>query len=67
LAETMPRPEAQAATKALCAQAQDSGMTLGELALQAYPDLPKSVFNVADQMGQAPNIARAFAAQVSKI
>jgi 3-carboxy-cis,cis-muconate cycloisomerase len=67
LAETMPRPDAQAATKALCKQAQETGVTLGELALQAYPDLPKSVFSVSDQMGQAPTIARNFADQVSKI
>lgn len=67
LADTMPRPEAQAATKALCAQAQETGVTLGELALQAHPNLPKSVFEPVSQMGQAPEGARAFAALVSQI
>jgi len=67
LAETMPRPAAQAATKALCAAAQETGMTLGELALQAHPNLPKSTFEPALQMGQAPAAARAFAALVSQI
>ena len=67
LAAHMPRPDAQAATKALCAQAQERGVTLGELALKAYPDLPKSIFEPARQMGQAPNSARAFAALVSSI
>lgn len=67
LAEIMPRPAAQAATKTLCAQAQDTRVPLAELASKAYPDLSKSVFNPGDQMGQAPDIARNFATQVSKI
>lgn len=71
LAEIMPRPEAQTATKALCKEAQETGVTLGKLALKAYPNIPNSVFDPAQQMGQAPELAcafvRAFETQVSKL
>lgn len=63
LTEIMPRPEAQAATKALCQQARD-GAGLAAEARAAYPDLAlDDIFDPAAQMGQAPAAARAFAAR----
>ena len=61
LAETMPRPEAQAAVKALC---QTLGQThLAEATAAAYPDLEiADIFDPAQQLGQAPAEASAFAA-----
>lgn len=62
LAEDMPRPDAQAATKQLCAKASETGTKLETLALAAYPRLDPSTFRSRDQMGHAPEQARAFAA-----
>lgn len=65
LAATMPRPEAQAATKALCKEALASGTPLATLAARNYPALDaETLFTPAHQMGQAPAEARAFAAKV---
>jgi 3-carboxy-cis,cis-muconate cycloisomerase len=58
LAETMPRPEAQAAVKALVKQ----GKPLEEAARAAYPGLDLDrVFDPAQQLGTAPEEARDFA------
>ena len=64
LAERMPRPEAQAEVKRLCAEALETATPLNQLARAAYPDLPQSVFDPTAQLGQAPTEARAFAARV---
>ncbi|MEC8040892.1 MAG: adenylosuccinate lyase family protein, partial [Pseudomonadota bacterium] len=61
LAETMPRPEAQAAVKALCQSLDQTH--LAEATAAAYPDLEiADIFDPAQQLGQAPAEARAFAA-----
>ena len=58
LAETMPRPEAQAAVKALVKR----GKPLEAAAREAYPDLDLArAFDPARQLGTAPEEARAFA------
>ncbi|MBT8417019.1 MAG: adenylosuccinate lyase family protein [Silicimonas sp.] len=62
LAATIPRPEAQAAVKALVAKARTEGTGLADAARTAHPDLDlASVFDPAGQLGEAPAIARAFA------
>ncbi len=61
LARQMPRPDAQSATKALIAQARETGRSLTEIAQAAHPDLSASVFDPRAQTGQAPSEARAFA------
>ncbi|WP_299504141.1 lyase family protein [uncultured Roseobacter sp.] len=63
LAAQMPRPDAQAATKALCAEVAQTGVTLSDLARTHYPTLPASLFDPKAQLGQAPAEARAFAAR----
>lgn len=63
LAEQMPRPEAQAATKALCKEVMDTQTPLPGLALRHYPDLPQSLFDAASQMGTAADDARTFASR----
>lgn len=67
LAEIMPRPDAQAATKKLCAEAKEKSTDLASLALAAYPAIDPSTFQPADQMGHAPDQARAFAAAVKAL
>ena len=67
LAAEMSRPEAQAVAKTLCIQARDSGQPLDQIARAAYPDLPATLFDAADQMGSAPAEARAFAKAVSDL
>jgi 3-carboxy-cis,cis-muconate cycloisomerase len=63
LARHLPRPEAQAAIKALCKEAGASGADLAASAMQAYPDLDLApVFDAAAQMGHAPDEAGRFAA-----
>lgn len=57
LSARMPRPEAEAAVKRLCAEALDSGTDLRTLAARDWPDLP-----VPTALGEAPAEARAFAA-----
>lgn len=64
LAATMPRPDAQALTKKLCLEATETGAPLAELARAADPTLPASIFDPTAQMGEAPAIARTFAARV---
>ena len=67
LARTMPRPEAQAASKTLCTQARDSGQPLEQIARAAHPDLSADLFDPVHQMGAAPDEARAFAARVASL
>ena len=61
LARHLPRPEAQARIKALCAEAQASGRSLPELVARDFPQLDLSA---ADGLGSAPAEARAFAESV---
>jgi 3-carboxy-cis,cis-muconate cycloisomerase len=61
LARNMPRPEAQSASKALCREAQETGVELEMLARAAYPDLPADLFDVTAALGQAPQAALDFA------
>lgn len=64
LAQAMPRPDAQAETKALVKAAQAQGTSLKTVAQSAHPTLPDVLFDPAHQMGHAPAEARAFAARV---
>lgn len=59
LARHMPRPEAQARIKALCAEAQAGRGALPALVRRDFPDLDLAV---ASGLGTAPAEARAFAA-----
>ena len=59
LARHMPRPEAQAKIKALCAEAQAGGDPLPALVARAFPQLDLAA---AGGLGTAPAEARAFAA-----
>jgi 3-carboxy-cis,cis-muconate cycloisomerase len=62
LAQTLPRPEAQAAVKALCAEVRASGTPLGTLAAAKWPKVaPAKLFTPQAQLGLAPADARAFA------
>ncbi len=61
LAAHMRRPDAQAATKALCREAQETRTPLGTLVRRDWPDLDAALFDPAHQMGNAPKAARAFA------
>lgn len=68
LSKSMPRPEAQAAVKNLCKElgnaTSDGDQTLAVLATEQYPDLDLSaVFDVAQQLGLAPQQAQDFAQQ----
>jgi 3-carboxy-cis,cis-muconate cycloisomerase len=67
LASRMSRTDAQAATKRCIAESKAQGVTLREAAHAAYPDLPEALFDPAQQMGQAPSDARAFAARVKAL
>jgi 3-carboxy-cis,cis-muconate cycloisomerase len=63
LAEEMPRPDAQAATKSLCARALAQEVPLVELAISEYPWLDAGTFGTMNQLGQAPAEARKFVAR----
>jgi 3-carboxy-cis,cis-muconate cycloisomerase len=56
----MPRAEAQATVKALCARALAEGRPLSDLAREAHPDLHEAAFDPLAQMGQAPADALRF-------
>jgi len=63
LARLMPRPEAQAAVKALCKQAQAEGMPLAQLVAARWPEHDlAAAFDPAAYLGTAPTEAHAFAA-----
>ena len=67
LARGMSRPDAQAATKALVAEAVADAVPLKQVAQAAHPDLPDELFEAQTQMGLAPADARAFAARVARL
>ena len=61
LAETMPRPEAQALVKKLCAEAQEQNTALRQLVARDHPQLDvQTLFDSRRQMGHAPDEALAF-------
>lgn len=61
LAAHMPRPEAQAEVKRLCAEALANGQSLADLVARDHPALDAAALcDPARQMGQAPAEARAF-------
>jgi 3-carboxy-cis,cis-muconate cycloisomerase len=64
LARQMPRPDAMAAVKALCADAQASGTALPDLAGDRFPGTDWRAHLATAGLGQAPQEARAFAARV---
>jgi len=64
LAETLPRPEAAAAVKALCAEARGSGTALAALAARDHPGRDwAALLDPRRGLGTAPEEARAFARQ----
>ncbi|WP_299614818.1 lyase family protein [uncultured Tateyamaria sp.] len=67
LAAEMPRPEAQAKTKALIADADARNMSLADVARAARPDLPSDLFDPHAGLGTAPAQARAFAERVNAL
>lgn len=67
LAQTMPRPKAQALTKSLCREAQVKQVPLGTLARAQFPDLPADLFDPARQIGQASAEADAFVARAKAL
>lgn len=64
LVELMPRPEAQAAVKDMCALATATGTPLLTLAAQHFPKIDWQSRLAETGLGQAPAEARAFAAYV---
>jgi len=61
LAARMPRPDAQAEVKPLCAEARDTGGLLADLVARDHPAIDAaSLFDPARQMGEAPADARRF-------
>ncbi|GGL51352.1 lyase family protein [Wenxinia marina] len=66
LAKAMPRPDAQAAVKAMCKDVAAGAGSLPDLARARWPDLDlSSAFDPAAQLGTAPAEARAFAARAA--
>ena len=64
LAEWMPRPEAQAVVKGMCAEAIATDTPLLTLAAQRFPQIGGQDRLTATGLGQAPSEALAFAARV---
>ena len=65
LAELMPRVDAQARVKQLCADAVEQGIALPGLVAREFPDIDWSaVATPAAQLGDAPQQARIFVARV---
>jgi 3-carboxy-cis,cis-muconate cycloisomerase len=68
LAEQIPRPDAQAAVKALCQEAQSTLTPLRELVARDYPDLDAAaLFAPSQQMGRAPWDALQFAKRAGEL
>jgi len=68
LAETMPRPEAQALSKELCKEAMAAQTHLSRIVAARFPDLDlRHVFEVSQQLGQAPAEAISFADRVNSL
>jgi len=65
LATRMSRPDAQGATKTLCARALEEQVPLADVAVAAYPDLDARVFG--GDTGQACTDALAFAARAQAL
>lgn len=62
LSDLMPRPKAQTAVKQLCLQVKSENTPLAQLAADKWPTLDTSaLFTPANQLGDAPAQARAFA------
>ncbi|MBH0236484.1 lyase family protein [Methylobrevis albus] len=64
LAEMMPRPQAQAAVKAMCAEATATATPLLEIAARHHPGTDWPARLAGAGLGTAPTEARAFAARV---
>ncbi len=60
LAATLPRPEAQAAVKRLCAEAMETGTPLATLATRDFPGTDWATKLAQSGLGQAPAEARAY-------
>ncbi|PRX35276.1 3-carboxy-cis,cis-muconate cycloisomerase [Meinhardsimonia xiamenensis] len=68
LAAHMPRPEAQAAVKRLCARVRETGTPLRRLARAEWPQIDLSAaFDPRANLGTAPQDARAFAEAVRRL
>lgn len=68
LAATMPRPEAQAAVKKLCLEANETATPLSTLAARTFADLDtEALFDPARQLGHAPAEALRFAEKAAEI
>jgi 3-carboxy-cis,cis-muconate cycloisomerase len=66
LARSLPRPQAQAAAKALAQEARETGTPLAELAARDHPGPDwKALLSPEAQLGEAPAEARGFAAAVA--
>lgn len=61
LARRMPRTEAKAMTVELIARARARDAPLADIALEAYPELDRALFEAGRQLGEAPAKARSFA------
>ena len=66
LAETLPRPEAQATVKRLCHEATDTGTPLATLAARDFPGLDWADRLATSGLGQAPVEARAYSAAANR-
>jgi len=64
LAAHMPRPEAAAAVKSMCSEAQATGAKLLDLANQRFPGTDWAAKLASGSLGQAPVDAMTFVAQV---
>ena len=68
LAEQMPRPDAQARVKQLCAEAVEQGIALPGLVAREFPDIDwTAVATPAAQLGDAPQQARNFVERVQAL
>ncbi len=68
LAAHMPRPDAQAEVKRLCLDVQKTGQHLAMATKAAFPNIDTAeIFDLSQQMGDAPAQARQFAATVGDL
>jgi 3-carboxy-cis,cis-muconate cycloisomerase len=68
LAGIMPRPEAKAEVRKMCAAAIDQNCSLAEIAGQRFPDIDWRGITIPErQLGDAPRQARAFAARAASL
>ncbi|MEY8837651.1 adenylosuccinate lyase family protein [Cribrihabitans sp. XS_ASV171] len=61
------RPKAQAATKALCREAVESGTPLPDLVARDWPQIEAALFDPRRQLGTAPLEARDFASAAKEL